>query len=45
MNLILLRGNVKIEDIDGKTHKFYAETHMRLPIILVKDLSTVSSSK
>lgn len=43
VHLILLRGNVKIEEIDGKKHKFYAESHMRLPIILVKDLSTVTS--
>lgn len=41
VDLILLRGNVKIEEIDGETYKFYAETHQRLPIILVKDLSTV----
>jgi len=41
VDLILLRGNVKIEEIDGETFKFYAETHQRMPIILVKDLSSV----
>ena len=41
VDLILLRGNVKIEEIDGETYKFYAETHQRMPIILVKDLSSV----
>ena len=41
VDLILLRGNVKIEEIDGETYKFYAETHQRMPLILVKDLSSV----
>lgn len=41
VDLILLRGNVKIEEVDGETYKFYAETHQRMPIILVKDLTSV----
>lgn len=41
VHIILLRGNVKIEEINGETYKFFAESHQRLPIILVKDLSSV----
>jgi len=42
VHLILLRGNVAIEEIEGELYKFYAESHVRLPIILAKDLTTVS---
>jgi hypothetical protein len=42
VDIILLRGNVSIEEIDKKTYKFYAETHVRLPIVLVKDLTTIA---
>lgn len=42
VHLILLRGNVAIEEIEGELYKFYAESHVRLPIILVKDLTTVA---
>ena len=45
VDLILLRGNVKIEEIDGESYKFYAESHQRLPIILVKDLSTIKRAE
>jgi hypothetical protein len=43
VHIILLRGNVKIEEVDGKVYKFFAESHMRLPIMLVKDLTTIIS--
>ena len=39
--LSLLRGNVKLEEVDGKVVKFYAETHAELPIVLIKDMNTV----
>lgn len=42
VHLILLRGNVAIEEIEGELYKFYAESHVRLPIILAKDLTTVA---
>ncbi|MBC29820.1 MAG: hypothetical protein CMH48_03155 [Muricauda sp.] len=38
VNIILLRGNVQIFEEDGEIHKFYAESHEILPIILIKDL-------
>ena len=41
VHLILLRGDVAIEEIEGELYKFYAESHVRLPIILAKDLTTV----
>ncbi|MEZ4795693.1 MAG: hypothetical protein R2785_00870 [Flavobacteriaceae bacterium] len=41
MHIVLLRGNVVIEEIEGELYKFYAESHMRLPITLVKDINTV----
>ncbi len=41
VHLILLRGNVAVEEIEGELYKFYAESHVRLPIILAKDLTTV----
>lgn len=42
VHLILLRGNVTIEEIEGESYKFFAESHVRLPIILVKDLNTIA---
>ena len=39
--LSLLRGNVQLEEVDGKIVKFYAETHAELPIILIKDLDVI----
>lgn len=41
VHLTLLRGNVKIEEIEGEQFKFYAETHATLSIILLKDLDTL----
>lgn len=40
-HIILLRGNVAIEEIEGKLYKFFAETHVRLPIILSKNLDNL----
>ncbi len=42
VHIVLLRGNVDIQEIDGELYKFFAESHVRLPIILVKDLNTVA---
>ncbi|MGB0199042.1 MAG: hypothetical protein ACPF80_03290 [Flavobacteriaceae bacterium] len=42
VHLILLRGNVTIEDIEGELYKFFAESHVRLPIVLVRDLNTIA---
>ncbi len=41
VNITLLRGNVKIENIDEENYKFFAEAHVVLPIILIKDLAIV----
>jgi hypothetical protein len=41
VHIVLLRGNVAIEEIEGELYKFYAESHMRLPITLVRDVNTV----
>lgn len=41
VDIVLLRGNVSIEEIEGELYKFFAESHVRLPIILVKDSSTI----
>lgn len=41
VHIVLLRGNVAIEEIEGELYKFFAESHMRLPIILVKDVTTI----
>lgn len=41
VHIVLLRGNIAIEEIEGELYKFYAESHMRLPIILVKDVNTI----
>ncbi len=42
VHLILLRGNVTIEEIEGELYKFFAESHVRLPLILLKDLNTIA---
>ncbi len=41
VHLILLRGNVKIEEIEGQLYKFFGESHVRMPIILVKNLNSI----
>ncbi|WP_405199300.1 hypothetical protein [Christiangramia sp. LLG6405-1] len=41
VNLILMRGNVDIIEIEGASYKTYAESHQRIPILLVKDLNSV----
>ena len=42
VHLVLLRGNVTIQEIEGELYKFFAESHVRLPVILVKDLNTIA---
>ena len=44
VHIILLRGNVVLNDIEGESYKFFAESHMRLPIILMKDITTVAKN-
>lgn len=44
VHIILLRGNVALKDIEGESYKFFAESHMRLPIILIKDVSTIAKN-
>lgn len=41
VDIVLLRGNVTIEEIEGELYKFFAESHVRLPIILVRDETTI----
>jgi len=43
VHLVLLRGNVVIEEITGESYKFFAESHVRLPIVLLKDVTTISN--
>lgn len=43
INIVLLRGNIDISEIDGESYKTYAESHQRIPILLVKDLISVKS--
>ncbi|MGF1560045.1 MAG: hypothetical protein ACFCUL_13225 [Flavobacteriaceae bacterium] len=40
VNLSVLRGNVKIEQIDEEKYKFYALANAVMPIILIKDLKS-----
>lgn len=44
VDVILLRGNIDINEIDGESWKTYAEAHQRIPIILIKDLNTIFTS-
>lgn len=41
VQIILLRGNIVIEEIEGELYKFIFESHHRLPIILVKDATQI----
>lgn len=41
VQIIILRGNVVIEEIEGELYKYVFESHHRLPIILVKDVSAI----
>lgn len=45
VHLILLRGNVKLEKIQGEYYKFFGESHARMPIILVKNLESVETEE
>lgn len=45
VHLILLRGNIAIEEIDGALYKLFAESHVRLPIVLVKDTEALRKVK
>lgn len=40
VNLSVLRGNVKIEEIDEENYKFYALAQAITPIVLIKDVNT-----
>lgn len=44
VHIILLRGNVALKDIEGESYKFFAESHMRLPIILIKDVTSIAKN-
>jgi hypothetical protein len=41
VHLSLLRGNVKIEEIDEENYKFFAQAQVVLPLILIKDINTM----
>jgi len=41
VTLTLLRGNVKIEEIDEENYKFFAEARVVLPLILIRDIDTI----
>jgi hypothetical protein len=44
IEIVLLRGNIDINELDGETYKTYAEAHQRIPVLLIKDLDSVISS-
>ena len=41
VDIMLLRGNVEIEEYNNETHKIYAESHQIISIVLIKDMNTV----
>ncbi|QTE23847.1 hypothetical protein [Polaribacter cellanae] len=43
VTIILLRGHVTLEEVQGKYYKFFAESHVKLPIVLVKDINSVKA--
>lgn len=45
VHLILLRGNIAIEEVDGELYKLFAESHVRLPIVIVKDTEALRRVK
>ena len=45
VHLILLRGNIAIEEVDGELYKLFAESHVRLPIVIVKDMEALRRLK
>ncbi len=44
VHIILLRGNVTRKEIEGESYKLFAESHMRLPIILIKNVATIAKN-
>jgi hypothetical protein len=45
VDIVLLRGNIDISEVDGETFKTYAEAHQRIPVLLIKDLKSVKYSE
>jgi hypothetical protein len=41
VTLTILRGNVKIEEINEENYKFYALAQAVLPFVLIKDINTI----
>lgn len=43
IEIVLLRGNIAIDEIDGETFKTYAESHQRIQVLLIKDMNSIKS--
>lgn len=41
VDIMLLRGNVEIEEYNDETYKIYAESHETISLVLIRDMSTV----
>lgn len=41
VDIMLLRGNVQIEEFDDETYKLYAESHQTISLVLIKDMDSV----
>ena len=41
VDLILLRGNVQIEEYDEETYKIIAESHQTISLVLIRNMNTV----
>jgi hypothetical protein len=41
LDLMLLRGNVQIEEYDEETYKIFAESHQTISLVLIRDMNTV----
>lgn len=43
IEIVLLRGNIAIDEINGETFKTYAESHQRIQVLLIKDMNSIKS--
>ena len=43
VDIVLLRGNVQIENIDDTSYKIFAESHQRIHLLLIKDKNSIQT--
>ncbi len=41
VDITLMRGNIDVHEIQGKLHKFYGESHEKLPIVLMRNFDSI----